>query len=377
MALADRADLATRLLIAIALVVGVGAATDWAVGATVGPGLFHEHLLRAVATGESPTDHADRAYAAASALTLSIALVTALIASAGVSVIIARRIRRSLAPFAQAAHRVAIGERNVTVSPPGIGPEFDRVAAAFTAMATDLAHVEDTRTHMLADLAHEMRTPLAVLAAYLEAVGDGVERLDESTMHIMQAQVERLSRLSADVALVTSAQEGRLSLDRHPIDVDTVVKGAAAQESDRLAECGLTIHVRSAPGLLVDADPDRIGQVLTNLLENARQHTPPGGVVDVEATAEVDAVRVTVHDSGEGIAPQDLPRVFDRFFRVDVARDRAHGGSGIGLSIARAIATAHGGTLVAESEGLSMGSTFSLTLLRLRTEPERAGAPER
>ncbi|NYI41313.1 sensor histidine kinase [Demequina lutea] len=377
MALADRADLATRLLIAIALVVGVGAAAAWAVGATVGPGLFHEHLLRAVDTGESPTSHAERAYAAASALALSIALLTALVASAGVSVLIARRIRRSLAPFAQAAHRVAIGERNVTVSPPGIGPEFDRVAAAFTAMATDLAHVEDTRTHMLADLAHEMRTPLAVLAAYLEAVGDGVERLDESTMHIMQAQVERLSRLSADVALVTSAQEGRLSLDRHPIDVDTVVKGAAAQESDRLAECGLTIHVRSAPGLLVDADPDRIGQVLTNLLENARQHTPPGGVVDVEATAEVDAVRVTVHDSGEGIAPQDLPRVFDRFFRVDVARDRAHGGSGIGLSIARAIATAHGGTLVAESEGLSMGSTFSLSLPRLRTELDRTGVAEK
>lgn len=225
------------------------------------------------------------------------------------SVLIARRIRRSLAPFSQAAHRVAIGERNVTVSPPGIGPEFDRVAAAFTGMATELAHVEDSRTHMLADLAHEMRTPLAVLAAYLEAVGDGVERLDEPTIQMMQKQVERLGRLSADVALVTSAEEGQLSLDRHAIDVDTVVRAAVAQESSRLAECGVTLHVRSVPGLLVDADPDRIGQVLTNLLENARQHTPPGGVVDVEATAEADVVRVTVHDTGEGIAPEDLSRV--------------------------------------------------------------------
>lgn len=373
MAGADRADLATRLLLAIALVVGVGAATAWAVGATVGPSLFHEHLLRAVDTGESPTSHAERAYAAASALALSIALATALVASAGVSILIARRIRRSLAPFAQAANRVANGERNVVVTPPGIGPEFDSVAAAFTGMATQLAHVEDGRTRMLADLAHEMRTPVAVLAAYLEAVGDGVERLDAPTIQMMRDQVERLGRLSADVALVTSAEEGRLSLERQTIDIDTVVAAAVAQESGRLAERGVTLNVTRAPGFLVEADPDRIGQVLTNLLENARQHTPPGGVVDVEVFAEAESVRVRVRDSGEGIAPADLLRVFDRFFRVDVARDRAHGGSGIGLSIARAIANAHGGTLSAASGGPSKGSEFTLSLPRARTNVDSDG----
>ncbi len=373
MAPVDRTDLATRLILAIAVVVVVGAATAWAVGATIGPSLFHEHLLRAVETGESPTNHAERAYGTASAIALSIALLTALIASAGVSVLIARRIRRSLAPFAQAAHRVATGERNVTVVAPGIGPEFDRVAEAFTAMATELAHVEDTRTRMLADLAHEMRTPLAVLAAYLEAVEDGVERLDEPTVRTMQAQVDRLARLSADVALVTSAEEGRLSLHRRPIDIDTVVRGAVAQASDRLAECGLTLELTSEPGLMVNADPDRIGQVLTNLLQNARQHTPSGGVVQVDVIAEAASVRVSVQDSGEGIAARDLPRVFDRFFRVDVARDRAHGGSGIGLSIAMAIAIAHDGTLVATSDGPSTGATFSLTLPRLSRDLDSTG----
>lgn len=362
MALADRADLATRLLLAIAVVAGVGAATAWGVGASIGPSLFHEHLLRAAETGQSPTDHAERAYATASAFSLTIALVTALVASAGVSVLIARRIRRSLAPFAIAADRVADGERNVHVSPPGIGPEFDRVAEAFTAMATELSHVEDTRTRMLADLAHEMRTPLAVLAAYLEAIGDGVEELDERTVQTMQDQVVRLTRLSADVALVTSAEEGRLSLDRRVIDVDIVVRETVAQVWDRFGEQGITLDVNSTSGLVVDADPDRIGQVLTNVLENARQHTPTGGTVHVTAELESGVVRVTVRDTGEGIAPEHLPRVFDRFFRVDSARDRAHGGSGIGLSIARAIASAHGGTLVAASDGGGKGAIFSLTL---------------
>jgi len=376
MVLADRTDLASRLLLAIAAVVGVGVATAWAVGASIGPSLFHEHLLRAVESGESPTDHAERAYATASAVSLSIALGTALIASACVSILVARRIRRSLAPFALAADRVADGERNVHVNPPGIGPEFDRVAEAFTAMATELSHVEDTRTRMLADLAHEMRTPLAVLAAYLEAIGDGVEQVDERTVQTMQDQVGRLTRLSADVALVTSAEEGRLSLDRRPIDLDNVVRETAAQVSDRLDERGVTLNVSSVSGLLVDADRDRIGQVLTNVLENARQHTPPGGAVHVTATAEPGVVRVTVRDTGEGIAAEHLPRIFDRFFRVDAARDRAHGGSGIGLSIARAIVNAHGGALVVASDGPGEGATFSLTLPRLPRNDDRADAAE-
>jgi signal transduction histidine kinase len=367
MAFADRADLATRLLLGIAAVVGVGATTAWGVGASVGPRLFHEHLLRATATGESPTDHAERAYAAATAASLSIALVTALIASAGISALIARRIRRSLAPFALAAQQVAGGERNVVVRPPGIGPEFDRVAETFTAMAAELSHVEDTRTQMLADLAHEMRTPLAVLTAYLEAIADGVEPPDERAIQTMQDQVGRLTRLSADVALVTSAEEGRLTLDRKLIDLDHVVRQAVSQASGRLSEHGVSIDVTSTPGLVADADKDRIGQVLTNVLENARQHTPQGGEVHVVATSNDDVVRVTISDTGEGIAAQDLPRVFDRFFRADVARDRARGGSGIGLSIAKAIANAHGGTLVASSPGLGMGASFSITLPRARS----------
>ncbi len=151
-------------------------------------------------------------------------------------------------------------------------------------------------------------------------------------------------------------------MDRHPIDLDDVVREAVSQVSDRVTERCVTLELNSVSGLIVNADPDRIGQVLTNVLENARQHTPTGGHVRVDAAVEPGPVRVTARDTGEGISPQHLPRVFDRFFRVDAARDRAHSGSGIGLPIARAIASAHGGTLTAASDGPGRGATFSLTL---------------
>ena len=357
-----RADLATRLLLAIVAVVLVGGATAWAVGSIIGPALFHEHMQRITGTAESATEHAERAYSTAAALSLSVALLAALAASAAVSLFLARRIRRSLAPLGVAARRVADGEREVRVAPPGIGPEFDELAEAFTAMAADLAHIEETRTRMLADLAHEMRTPVSVLAGYLEAIADGVEIADGPTIAMLREQAGRLARLSEDVALVTTAEDGRLTLERRIVDLDTVVRDAVAQASGRYADSGVGLAVDSRPGALATADADRLGQVVTNLLDNARRHTAAGGQVRVVVTARADAVAVDVIDTGEGIAAEHLPRVFDRFYRVDDARDRAHGGSGIGLAIALAIARAHGGTLSAASAGPGSGSTFTLRL---------------
>lgn len=364
MARVDRADLASRLLLAIVVVVLVGAATSWAVGAAVGPGLFHEHMLRAAETGQSPTEHAERAFATASVLALSFALVAALLASAVASVLLARRIRRSLAPLGEAARRVAAGERGVSVAPPGVGPEFDRLAEAFTAMAADLGRVEDTRTRMLADLAHEMRTPLSVLGGYLEAIGEGIEVADPPTVQMMREQVERLARLSEDVALVTSAEEGRLSLERRPVDLDEVVREAVAQAAVGFTDAGVRLDLTGVPGVVVLADRDRIGQVLTNLLDNARRATPAGGAVHLGVVVAPNLVQVEVQDTGEGIAAEHLPRVFDRFYRVDTARDRAHGGSGIGLAIALAIARSHGGTLTVASAGPGRGATATLSLPR-------------
>ena len=365
-----KADLATRLLLAILTVVLVGGATAWAVGSIVGPALFHEHMQRITGTAESATEHAERAYSTAAALSLSFALLAALAASVAVSVVLSRRIRRSLAPLGAAARRVAEGDRDVQVAPPGIGPEFDELAQAFTAMAADLAHTEETRTRMLADLAHEMRTPVSVLAGYLEAIADGFEIADGPTVAMLREQVGRLARLSEDVALVTTAEEGHLTLEREIVDLDTVVRDAAAQASAPYADRGVVLVVDSAPGRLAIADADRLGQVVTNLLDNARRHTPSGGEVRVVVSGGPDAVVVDVTDNGDGIGAEHLPRVFDRFYRVDHARDRAHGGSGIGLAIALAIARAHGGTLTATSDGPGAGSTFTLRLPPTHT-PDR------
>ena len=356
----ERADLATRLLLAIVVVVVVGAATAWAVGAAVGPGLFHEHMLRTTGTAESATEHAERAFATASALSLSLSLLAALGASAAVSLVLARRIRRSLAPLGAAAERVAAGDLTVRVDPPGVGPEFDQLAGAFTAMAAELARVEQTRTQLLADLAHEMRTPVAVLGGYLEAFAEGVEAPDEETVRMLREQVDRLARLSEDVALVTSAEEGRLRLERRETNLADVALEAVAQAQARHAGAGVDVFAEAPDVLAVDADPDRIGQVLTNLLDNAVRHTPAGGRVTVRASRDRDDAVVTVSDTGEGIAAEHLARVFDRFYRVDAA-----------------IARAHSGSLDAASPGPGAGATFTLRVPIARGRPpsrdERSG----
>ncbi|MCV2395722.1 ATP-binding protein [Actinotalea sp. M2MS4P-6] len=357
-----RVELSARLLVAFALVVLVGAGVAWAVGALVGPSLFHAHMQRATGTAESATEHAERAFGTAAALSLSIALAAALIASTVVSVVLARRIRRSLSPLADAARRVASGERDVQVAPPGIGPELDRLAETFSSMAAQLGEVEATRTRMLADLAHEMRTPVSVLGGYLEAISEGVEQADEETLAVLRDQTARLARLTEDIALVTSAEDGRLRLDLRDVSLDEVVRAAVGAAAAAFAEAEVSLESRAEAELTVSADPDRVGQVLTNLLDNARRHTPRGGRVEVALRRDGDSAAVVVSDTGEGIAREHLARVFDRFYRVDPARDRARGGSGIGLAIARAIARAHGGTLTADSAGPGRGSTFTLRL---------------
>lgn len=362
-------DLGTRLLLAIVVVVIVGGATAWVVGAGVGPSIFHAHMLRTTGTTESTTVHAERAFESASALSLLISLTAALLASAGVSLFLARRVRRSLAPLTEAARRVATGERDVAVDPPGLGPEFDELAHAFTAMAGDLAAIEATRTRMLADLAHEMRTPASVLRGYLEAIGEGVEVADAATVRMLLDQVDRLSRLGEDIALVTTAEEGRLTQHRRNVDLDLLARDAVTTAAARYAEAGVLSEAEAAPEpAIVHADPDRIAQVLTNLLDNALRHTPSGGQVTVRVGVEDDTASIEVSDTGDGIPAEHIARVFDRFYRVDAARDRAHGGSGIGLAIAHAIARDNGGTLSAQSPGLGRGATFVLRL-------PRAGAP--
>lgn len=367
--------LAGRFLAAIVAVVLVGSATAWAVAGTIGPVIFHQHLAHHGYTDPEVDVHAEDAFRTASALTLALALMVALATSVLVSVFLSRRITRSLAPVTVAAGQVAAGDHTVRVPPVGMGAEFDDLTAAFNTMATDLERTESTRTRMLADLAHEMRTPVATLDGYLEAILDGVQHPDESTLAMLRGQVARLARLAEDITLVTTAEEGRLTMQREHILLSQIVHVAATQAEGRYADRGVTLTVRdsTATGAPIDGDVDRIGQVLTNLLENALRHTPPGGNVAVTLDIAGRSAHLSVADDGVGIAREHLPHLFERFYRVDTARDRVLGGSGVGLSIVKAITEAHGGVVSATSAGVGRGARFTLTLPLATREGEPAG----
>jgi len=363
-----RAGLVSRLLLAQTLVLLTGAVTAWLVAANVGPSLFHEHLARAT-VGSTPAQilHTEEAYRSANAFSLSLALLAALLAALGVSVYQTRRIGRSVTTIADAASDVAGGRYDVSVPAPGLGPEFDAMASGFNQMAGRLGSVERTRLRLLADLGHEMRTPLATLEAYLEALEDGVATLDAETTKLLRSQTRRLARLSEDISAVSRTEEGQVRLDIRQVRPESVMAAAVESAAEAYETKGVRLVADLGARLPdVSVDPERIGQVLGNLLDNALRHTPAGGTVTVSATGSRKAggVEIAVTDTGDGIPAEHLAHVTERFYRVDAARDRAHGGSGIGLSIAKGLVEAHGGKLTVASAGAGQGSTFRVLLPR-------------
>lgn len=352
-----------RLMAAQTLVLVASAFTTWLVASAVAPDIFHDHLERAgMAHDPEGVNHAEQAFASALLISLSVALVAAFLAALGVSWYLSRRVRRSIAPVTAAAAEVAAGNYDSRVPDPGLGGEFATLAETFNALAERLDAVESSRRRILSDLAHEMRTPLATIDAHLEAVEDGIRELDEETLGTLRRSTRRLHRLAEDVSAVSSAEEGRLKISIRLMDASGLAQMAVASavEQYEAKAVRLLSHLDTHAGVM--ADPERIGQVLTNLLDNAVRHTPSGGTVTMACTRRGRWVEYSVTDDGEGIDESHLPHVFDRFYRVDTARDRAHGGSGIGLSIARALTQAHGGEVSVNSEGHGRGTTFTVRL---------------
>ncbi len=364
--------LAARLFLAQVLVVLTGTVTIGLVAAVAGPPLFHEHMRRAGPMPAAAADHVEQAYTSASAVSLGVALVAALAAALAASAYLARRVAQPVAAVAAAAADVADGHYAVRVPAPDLGDEFNTLTGAFNQMAGRLEAVEATRRQMLADLGHEMRTPLATMEAYLEAAEDGVSVPDEDVIQVMRTQTSRLRRLAEDISAVSQAEENHFDLRPEPVSPGELDRASVTAARPRYAAKDVTLHDRVAPRLPdVFADPERIGQVLTNLLENALRHTPPGGHVTLEAGVSGHGVRFRVTDTGEGIAADHLPHLFERFYRADNARDRSHGGSGIGLAIVRAVVTAHGGQAAAASAGPGSGATFTITLPAVIGHEER------
>lgn len=354
---------ATRLLLVQGLVLVAGALTTWGVASAIGPGIFHNHLTQAGVTHTATeTRHIEEAFAAALLISLSVALVATVAAALAASWYFSRRVQRSLGQVTDAAAQIAAGRYAARVAAPGLGSEFATLADTFNALAQKLESTEGTRRRMLADLAHEMRTPLATVDAHLEAVEDGVRDLDTQTLSVLRDSTRRLRRLAEDIGAVSLAEEGNLNLQVHPVDAASLATTAVAAAADRYAAKAVTLHGNTRPAGSLTVDPERIGQVLGNLLDNALRHTPTGGQVTLSCRRVDHWVEYAVADTGAGIVSEHLPHLFDRFYRIDTARDRDHGGSGIGLAIAKALAEAHGGGISAASPGPGRGATFTVRL---------------
>ncbi|MFC2052399.1 sensor histidine kinase [Chloroflexota bacterium] len=241
--------------------------------------------------------------------------------------------------------------------------EIGELAQAFNSMAGELEHIEYLRQNMVADIAHELRTPLSNIRGYLEAIRDGVAKADEDTIRTLDEEATLLSRLVDDLQELSIAEAGELKLNCQTDDITGLIKQAVAARQTQATTKEVSLSTDITDKLpLVNIDSQRISQVLFNLMENALVHTAKGGVVTVTAEQQGGCwVEVSVIDTGEGISTEDLPNIFERFYRVDKSRTRATGGSGLGLTIARRFVEAHGGKIEAHSE-LGKGSRFSFTL---------------
>lgn len=359
--------LAFRFLLAQLLVVAASLSAAVVVTSVAGPPIFHAHLIMAGHPENSPELlHVEQAYRDTNLITLVVALGIALICAMAVSAWCSRRLRRPLERLTEAAKGMARGRYDTRVPAMGAGAEVDDLAVAFNTMADRLEHTEDTRRRMLSDLAHEMRTPISVLTVYLEALQDGVTDWNETTGELVADQLGRLTRLVEDINDVSRAEEGRIDLDRAEQPVSELIRAVVEAHREAYAAKGviLAMDVNDAAGV-VEVDRQRMGQVLGNLLTNALRHTPTGGTVAVQAaTPGPHRVALVVADSGDGITAEQMPQVFERFYRGDSARDRDHGGSGIGLTISKALVEAHGGTLDVASPGPGAGAVFTVGLPR-------------
>jgi signal transduction histidine kinase len=238
--------------------------------------------------------------------------------------------------------------------------EIGRLGHAFNGMAEGLARTEQLRRTMVTDVAHELRTPLTNLRGYLEAVRDGVTLPRPEVIESLYEEAMLLSHLVDDLQDLSLSEGGRLVLRREAVDVHALLTSAAQSIGPRAS--GLEVTVEVTPELpMAWADPQRIGQVLRNLLANAVTHTAPGGRVTLRAAASGEHLRIEVRDTGSGIAAEHVPNVFERFYRADPSRTRATGGAGIGLAIVKQLVEAHGGT-VGLASVLGEGSCFAFTL---------------
>ena len=359
-----RRRLVWKLFLSYLIIISVGVLVLAATSALSAPTVLENHMAQMSMMSGGAAMQADlrNNFVAGINEVMAVAAAAAFVVAVLLSVFTAQRIVGPLRAVTTASRRIAGGDYRQRVPVPG-DDELGELARSFNQMAGTIEQTEARRVALIGDVAHELRTPLAGIRSTMEGLVDGVLPAEAGTFVGVQREVTRLQRLVQDLEELSRAEAGQIRLDLQPTDLAallrTVVDRLRPQFDDKGVRLDAALPASLAP---VRGDAARLTQVFVNLLGNALQYTPAGGTVRVEAAVAGRGVRAAISDTGIGIAAENLPHLFERFYRVDRSRARASGGSGIGLTISRYLVEAHGGRIEAASPGVGRGSTFSVSL---------------
>lgn len=364
--------LAWKLLTSYLAVILVGVITLIAAAQIIVPAAFSRHVREmehAMHTAGVQSDLAQMEadlfanFQSAFNEVLAVAAVSSVLGAVFAGYFISRRVVTPIQQITKASGYIANGHYSERVEATG-NDELAQLATSFNRMATRLDQTETIRRDLIADVAHELRTPLTGIKGLMEGLIDGVIPAEADTYQQVYREADRLQRLVNDLQELSRVEANAVQLIRRPLNLLALIRQITIRLLPQFEEKGVLLTL-NLPAVLpaVSADEDRISQVLLNLIGNALQYTPSGGNVTVSADYRHRRVEVSVADTGIGIPAEHLPHLFTRFYRVDKSRSRAGGGNGIGLTIARHLIEAHGGTIEAVSGGANQGSVFRFSLL--------------
>lgn len=360
-----RSRLARKLLLSHLVIILMAGAVLGAVSSLHAPTAFSHHVSRmqeAVGADAAVVDDLRRNFLAAIAEILAVAGAAAATAALAVSSFVAWRIIGPIRMLTEATKRIADGDygRRVAVV---WNDELSELAQSFNRMAGALQDTEKRRVELIGNVAHELKTPLTTIRGTMEAIIDGVLPADDETLLEMQRETARLQRLTDEMLELSRTEAGVVDLRLEVTDAVEILRRAASRLHPQFQDKGVSLRMELAEQpLFVSVDGERMMQVFINLIGNALQFTPPGGSVTIRGRERAGQTIFSVTDTGIGLAADEIPRIFERFYRVEKSRSRSRGGSGIGLTIAAHLVRAHGGTLTAESRGVGFGSTFWFAL---------------
>jgi len=296
-----------------------------------------------------------------------IAVFGMLILAGGLSFIVANGLSRPILKAAKRAEEISGGGyQNPEVKTATNVFEIETLTDSLESLARSLEGQETLRKRLMSDVAHELRTPVTIIKAQIEAIADGILPAEQTNFAACVKEADRLTKLIANVENLTNIEGDSLVLKKEQVDFSAMLSDLACSFAFLFHDAGIVLEQNISQGLFAYADSDKMKQVFDNLLSNALRYTDCGGTVELSAWSETKnndkVLTIKVKDSGIGISEDDLPNIFDRFYRADISRDRDTGGRGLGLSIAKAIVTAHGGSISAENNQHQAGSTFTVVL---------------